>query len=66
MFVTFIVRFLLPCVRRANSLNDPYLHSLASCVLNSLFSSNRSPVVGSRMALILIMSDMNVYSRADR
>ena len=66
MFLPLIVRFLLPCSRRANLLNDPYIHSLASVAFNSLLSSNRSPVVGSRTALIFIVSDMNVSSSADR
>ena len=30
LFVTLMVHFLLPCDRRANLLNTPYLHSLYS------------------------------------
>ena len=61
-----MVRFLLPCDSRANSLNDPYLHILASGVLDSLRSYNRSPVVGSRTALMFIISDIKSSSGADR
>ena len=66
MFVTLIGCLLLTCYRRANSLNAPFIHSLDSGVFNSLHSSNRSPVVGSRTTLIFIMSDMNFSSSADR
>ena len=66
VFVTLMVRFLLPCDSRANSLNDPYLNILASGVLDSLRSYNRSPVVGSRTALMFIISDIKSSSGADR
>ena len=66
VFVNLIVLFFLPCARRDNSLNYPSLYSLALCVFNIWCSSNRSPIVGSRTALILIMSDMNFSSSADR
>ena len=66
LFVPLIVRFLLPCARRANLLNYPYFHSLASGVFNSWLSSNMSPVFGSITVLIFIMSDINFSSSADR
>ena len=58
MFVPLIVRFLLPCDRRDYSLNAPSLHSLASVLFNILYSSDRYPVVGSRTALIFIVSNI--------
>ena len=61
-----IVRFLLTCAVRDNSLNSPSLHSLASGVFNCLHISNRSPLVVSRTALMFIMSDIKFSSRTHR
>ena len=61
-----IFRFLMPCARCANSLNNPSLHSLDSCVFNSWRGSNMSLVVGLRTSLVFSMSDMNFPFSADR
>ena len=65
-FVPLIVSFLQLFARRDKLVNDPFLHSLASGVFNSWRSSNRSPVLWSRTALLSIMSDMNFSSSSDR
>ena len=63
VFLTLIVIFLLTFSKRTNYMNDPSINSLYLGVFNSWRSSNMSPVVWSRTALILIMLDMIFFPK---